>query len=217
LLSCSSVYPCSDRNRIPVSSPTTLRSTAGPTSQAIQPVMPRFMHSRSTLPRLNAKVRATMGGEASYRATRERLAGNGGTSLSGGCGVNGVHEFTPCLVVGSWIRPGLRCHLDSRDGTGRSVSGARQSPQQERGLRRGERGCPQLLEYAGMGGEVRLAVQARASRRAADVHDPQPRRARELQDGKRPGRGRRSPQPAGQAGPPSPSRRRRSGAAPLPR
>ena len=48
------------QNRIPVSRPTTLRSTAGPTRQAIHAVMPRFTQSRFTLPRLNANVIGTI-------------------------------------------------------------------------------------------------------------------------------------------------------------
>ena len=51
----------------------------------------------------------------------------------------------------------------------------RQPAEQKRGLRGAERECPQLLEHAGVDGEVGLAFQADSPAGAAQVHDARAR------------------------------------------
>ena len=55
-----------------------------------------------------------------------------------------------------------------------AVSGVCEPAEQQRGLRGAERECPQLLEHAGMQGEVGLAFQAHSPAGPAQVHDAQP-------------------------------------------
>ena len=57
--------------------------------------------------------------------------------------------------------------------------------EQARGLRRAERERSKLLEHAGVNGKILLAFQANAPASAAQMHDSEPRRLRELEDGQR--------------------------------